>query len=287
MALEPRIVKLNGNGDPRVSLLPPRRSRPAPSSPSARGFTLIELLVVIAIIAILAALLLPALASAKQKAQRISCLNDLKQLQLCYQMYVNDNNNLLPPNQVTSGTASTVISWCGASAAQSDTTTTNLQTGLLYPYNTSVKIYHCPADTKTIAPGPHDPPGPPIPLTRDCAISAVLGGGAVENYPPILKYDGIQNPGPAQASVFIDENENCVDNGSFLIDTFGRTWPELPSSRHSKGGVFSFADGHVEYWRWHGTSVLIFTSYGQAVPSSPADVSDLQRVQASTSPYAL
>jgi prepilin-type processing-associated H-X9-DG protein len=248
---------------------------------------LIELLVVIAIIAILAALLLPALASAKQKALRTGCLNDLRQLQLCYQMYVNDNDNYLPPNQVTSGTASTANSWVGASAAQFDTTTTNLQSGLLYQYNTSVQIYRCPADIKVISPGAHDPPGPPIPITRDCAISAVLGGGAVENYPPILKYDGIQNPGPAQASVFIDENENCVDNGSFLIDTFGRTWAELPSSRHSKGGTFSFADGHVEYWRWHGSSVLLFTSYGQAVPSGAADVSDLQRVQASTAPYAL
>ena len=71
---------------------------PAPRSRRRGGFTLVELLVVIAIIAVLASLLMPALEEARNKANDIACLNNIRQLTVGVLLYVDDYNGAVPPH---------------------------------------------------------------------------------------------------------------------------------------------------------------------------------------------
>src|SRR5512135_3116837 len=70
-----------------------------PEGVTASGFTLIELLVVIAIIGILAGMLLPVLGRAKQRSQVVKCLNNLRQIGIGMQLYVNESNDTFPPGE--------------------------------------------------------------------------------------------------------------------------------------------------------------------------------------------
>src|SRR5208283_5290067 len=120
-----------------------------PSLPT-QAFTLIELLVVIIIIALLAAMLLPVLALAKQKGQKTSCLNNLKQLELAYTMYADDYHDFIAPNAKG---AESPVNWVeGLMTTAADCTNlADLKNSLLAPYSRSTGIYKCPAD---IGPNP-------------------------------------------------------------------------------------------------------------------------------------
>jgi prepilin-type N-terminal cleavage/methylation domain-containing protein/prepilin-type processing-associated H-X9-DG protein len=250
-----------------------------------RAFTLIELLVVIAIIAILAAILLPVLEKAQERAKTAQCLNNFKQLQLAYRMYVDDNNDFLPPNETpTESLAVQTNSWVDGNA-QTDYSPNNIESGMLYQYNRQGQLYVCPADTYIITvtglPLPPYKPGQRIPQTRSCSVNFGLGGygpasveaggpyqggATVNGLTSLAKFSQIQTAGPgvAQTICFADEATNSVDDGCFGL--YNATaissgpapdkWWNLPGDRHDHGTVFSFCDGHVEYWKWHGSAVI-------------------------------
>jgi prepilin-type N-terminal cleavage/methylation domain-containing protein/prepilin-type processing-associated H-X9-DG protein len=247
-----------------TSTSPTRTARNA----AARAFTLIELLVVIAIIAILASMLLPALAKAKSKAQATSCLNNCKQLQLCWQLYALDHDDVMVPNAISSTYA--WIDGTGDSLAYNLPGATNkaiVRRGLLFKYNDSDKIYACPGQKQIFAQNRGNRLLNLEPA-RSYSVSGQMHGGTFDgrsvipiilsgnpaNRPAYKKVTEIYSPGPAQAFVFIDESEYTIDDGYFAVQVVANSWQNYPGYRHGGSSGLSFADGHAEVWKWKETT---------------------------------
>lgn len=193
--------------------------------PAAAGFTLIELLVVIAI---LAAMLLPALNGGKARAFRISCLNNLKQLQTCWLMYAHDNDNVIPPNNFVYYTdvggpggmnlGEDGMTWC-RSLAPKDTNRIDATTSMLWPYNTSADIYHCPADRSTVDGFPD------VIRNRSYNMSNSANCRQADHF---RKYDEVR--APANLFVLIDTHEDAIWDSTQGPHTATRcaSWTRLP-----------------------------------------------------------
>jgi len=266
------------------------------------GFTLIELLV-----AILAAMLLPALAKAKLRAQEAGCISNLKQLTMAWILYSDDfndglvrncNNNAINNGKV--GWVDDVMKWDFPPAPSwtQNYSTTNLSEALLGPYCSSqVGIYHCPADTYNAYKGPR---------VRSYSMNGQMNGycytdpqanenlnqyGAGQDYTIFQKLSNIVNPMPVNAWVFIDEQEDSIDDGFFRVDMKpgDNLWANFPAVNHGGASGISFGDGHVETRRWLDPAIAndpVLHISGPPARPATAPYSDLAWFQQHTTSLA-
>jgi prepilin-type N-terminal cleavage/methylation domain-containing protein len=267
-----------------------------PRSARRPGFTLIELLVVIAIIAILAGMLLPALAKAKAKATGIACMNNSKQLMIAWQMYVNDNRDLLP-TAVHGGWASdpegsaTTITRLGLRPMISgwqtwDTSKHNTNIAYLVeekfaslgPYIAKAPmVFKCPADIYLAKPQKAKGWKQRV---RTMSADLSVGGDMKNNSGPyqpqmdaVSKYGGLIRPGPSDVWVFLDEHPDSM-NDAGCFSPSKDAWVDLPGSMHNGACGIAFADSHSEIHKWVDGSTKQGVKYQNSWTSNPRDIRD-------------
>lgn len=220
-----------------------------------KGFTLIELLVVIAIIAILAAMLLPVLAAAKRRAQRINCVSNLKQINLAFRIWEGDNNNLYPMAVSTSAGGAMESIACSENRTPGSYCPggiTNIFCCMSNELSTT-KIIICPSDSSRTAATNFEELGAPASGGQGCgtnAISYFVCGDASETYPQMVM-DGDRNLGTATTG---SPASAITMTGGFALANGGASTPYAPGPEwawsandlHLKVGNLGFADGSVQ-----------------------------------------
>jgi prepilin-type N-terminal cleavage/methylation domain-containing protein len=228
-----------------------------------KAFTLIELLVVIAIIAILAALLLPALAAAKRKAQRINCVSNLKQVGIAFRLWEGDNGDRYPMAVSTlQNGAREKIYTAGNTPSGAPPVGYGITNVFVVMSNelSTPKVLYCPSDnlrqTTTNFPS----------LNSDSAnMSYFVCGDAMETYPQMIM-DGDRNVGTSIQNV-------PATTTNVLGQQWGGAgnvwWAWSAVDMHLRVGNIGMADGSAQQVTVSGLQTALGTATNGAAATSP------------------
>lgn len=215
-------------------------------------------------------MLLPALSRAKQKAQGIQCLNNLRQLGLAWVMSADDNQGRLAPCSAaghSSRKSPDLPSWVGG-AMDFTSDLDNINTGLLiddatYPYAAKLgsylknpAVFRCPGDKSQVKIF-----GKLLNRVRSYSMNNYMGDYGIDpnqdigfwfdsQYRLFLSYDDLVNAGPSKFFVLIDEREDSINEGIFGTVMAEDAMRDCPASYHGESGALAFKDGHSELHRW-------------------------------------